>query len=75
MDEQHALLDAYRAGAICMVNSFRGKLVHKKAIFAVLTNERYSHLFDEREACRDRRTRSLDAKVSGRADSCQNRER
>jgi len=49
MEEQHALLDAYRAGAICMVNSFRGKLVHKKAIFAVLTNERYSHLFDERE--------------------------
>ncbi|PYS99168.1 MAG: hypothetical protein DMF63_13965 [Acidobacteria bacterium] len=49
MDEQHALLDAYRAGAICMVNSFRGKLVHKKAIFAVLTNERYSHLFDEQE--------------------------
>ena len=49
MDEQHALLDAYRAGAVCMVNSFRGKLVHKKAIFAVLTNERYSHLFNERE--------------------------
>ncbi len=49
MDEQPALLDAYRAGAICMVNSFRGKLVHKKAIFAVLTNERYAHLFDEKE--------------------------
>jgi hypothetical protein len=49
MDGQPALLDAYRAGAICMVNSFRGKLVHKKAIFAVLTNERYSHLFDGHE--------------------------
>lgn len=49
MEEQSALLDAYRAGAICMVNSFRGKLVHKKAIFAVLTNERYSHLFSEGE--------------------------
>ena len=49
MDEQPALLDAYRAGAICMVNSFRGKLVHKKAIFAVLTNERYAHLFDDLE--------------------------
>ena len=32
-----------------MVNSFRGKLVHKKAIFAVLTNERYKHLFNEAE--------------------------
>jgi hypothetical protein len=43
------LLNAYRAGAVCMVNSFRSKLVHKKAIFAVLTNERYAHLFDEAE--------------------------
>lgn len=49
MDQYPALLDAYRAGAVCMVNSFRGKLVHKKAIFAVLTNERYAHLFDEVE--------------------------
>ena len=29
MEEHRALLDAYRAGAVCMVNSFRGKLVHK----------------------------------------------
>ncbi len=49
MEQFPALLDAYRAGAICMVNSFRGKLVHKKAIFAVLTNERYAHLFNEAE--------------------------
>ena len=49
IDEHPALLDAYRAGAICMVNSFRGKLVHKKAIFAVLTNERYANLFNDAE--------------------------
>lgn len=49
MDEYPALLDACRAGSICMVNSFRGKLVHKKAIFAVLTNERYAHLFTVEE--------------------------
>jgi hypothetical protein len=49
VDEYPALLDAYRAGAVCMVNSFRGKLVHKKAIFAVLTNERYARLFDADE--------------------------
>jgi hypothetical protein len=49
MEEQPALLDAYRAGAICMVNSFRGKLVHKKAIFAVLTNEKYRELFSDEE--------------------------
>ncbi|MEQ1603664.1 MAG: hypothetical protein ABL999_02235 [Pyrinomonadaceae bacterium] len=49
MGEQPDLLNAYRAGAVCMVNSFRGKLVHKKAIFAVLTNERYKHLFSDPE--------------------------
>ncbi len=49
MDQYPALVDAYRAGAICMVNSFRGKLVHKKAVFAVLTNERYAHLFTKEE--------------------------
>jgi len=52
MEESPALLDAYRAGAVCMVNSFRSKLIHKKALFAVLTNERWARLFtaDEREA-------------------------
>ena len=52
--EYPALLDAYRAGAICMVNSFRSKLIHKKALFAVLTNPRHSALFSdhEREAIR-----------------------
>ena len=49
MEAQPDLLNAYRAGAVCMVNSFRGKLVHKKAIFAVLTNERYKHLFNSEE--------------------------
>lgn len=49
MDECPALFEAYKAGAICMANSFRSKLVHKKAIFAVLTNEKYSHLFNESE--------------------------
>lgn len=49
MAKYPALLDAYRAGAICMVNSFRGKLVHKKAIFAVLSDEKYAYLFNESE--------------------------
>ena len=52
MDKHPALLDAYRAGAVCMVNSFRSKVIHKKALFAVLTDARYARLFssDEREA-------------------------
>lgn len=47
-----ALLEAYRTHTICMVNSFRSKLIHKKAIFAVLTSARHAHLFsvDERAA-------------------------
>ncbi|MBA2339573.1 MAG: hypothetical protein H0V88_04205 [Pyrinomonadaceae bacterium] len=46
MKESPALLDAYRAGRVCLVNSFRSKLIHKKALFAVLTDERYRNLFD-----------------------------
>ncbi len=49
MDQYPALLDAYRAGAICMVNSFQSKIIHKKAVFAILTNEKYAHLFNEEE--------------------------
>jgi hypothetical protein len=54
MDEQPALLEAYRARAFCMVNNFRSKLIHKKALFAVLTDERHAGLFtsEEREAIR-----------------------
>src|SRR4029079_18360933 len=54
MHEYPALLEAYRAGSICMVNSFRSKLIHKKALFAVLTDDRRSGLFNtaEREAIR-----------------------
>ena len=44
-----ALLNAYRAGAICMVNSFRSKLIHKKALFAVLTDRKRSYLFTAQE--------------------------
>ena len=47
--EQPALIDAYRAGAICMVNSFRSKIIHKKALFAVLTSGRRAGLFSEAE--------------------------
>lgn len=49
ISEYPALLDAYRAGAICMVNSFRSKLIHKKALFAILTDERRADLFTSEE--------------------------
>jgi len=49
MREHPALLDAYRARAICMVNSFRSKLIHKKALFAVLTDRRRAAIFSSEE--------------------------
>ena len=49
MATQPALLDAYRAGAICMVNGFRSKIIHKKALFAVLTDARHAGLFTPHE--------------------------
>jgi hypothetical protein len=54
MREQPALLDAYRAGAVCLVNNFRSKMIHKKALFAVLTDPAYARLFtgEELEAIR-----------------------
>jgi hypothetical protein len=54
MREHPALLDAYRAGAVCLVNNFRSKMIHKKALFAVLTDPAYARLFtaEELEAVR-----------------------
>ena len=49
MAQYPALLNAYRDHAVCMVNSFRSKLIHKKALFAVLTDERRATLFSQTE--------------------------
>ncbi|MEB3285840.1 MAG: hypothetical protein VKN33_11185 [Candidatus Sericytochromatia bacterium] len=51
-DQLHAFWDAYRTGAACVVNPFRSKLLHKKSIFAVVTDERVMAGFtpEEREA-------------------------
>jgi hypothetical protein len=44
-DETHPLIRAYRDGNVCMANSFRVKMAHKKTSFAVLTDEKYAALF------------------------------
>jgi uncharacterized circularly permuted ATP-grasp superfamily protein len=41
----HPLVRAVRDGAVCMVNPFRCKILHKKASLAVLSDERNAHLF------------------------------
>src|SRR5262245_17109038 len=48
-DECRALIQAYEQGAACVANSLRCKISHKKAFFAVLTDERRADLFDARE--------------------------
>lgn len=51
-DEVRPLLDAYLSGAVCVVNPFRAKLLHKKMSLALLSDDRNAHLYtaDERRA-------------------------
>jgi hypothetical protein len=42
-------IQAVREHAVCMVNPFRCKLLHKKASFAVLSDEANAHLFSPEE--------------------------
>jgi uncharacterized circularly permuted ATP-grasp superfamily protein len=44
-DDCRALVAACAANAVCMANTFRCKLAHKKAFFAVLTDPRNEALF------------------------------
>ncbi len=51
-DQYPAFLEGYLAQKTCYLNTFRSKLVHKKAIFTFLTDERYAHILSgpQREA-------------------------
>jgi hypothetical protein len=48
-DDSHPLISAYLAGEVCLVNSFRCKLVHKKVCFELLTDEANAGWFTPRE--------------------------
>jgi hypothetical protein len=54
-DLTHPLVRAYRDRAVCVVNSFRSELAHKKAMFGLLTDETLTAKFPaaERKAIRD----------------------
>jgi hypothetical protein len=54
-DLSHPLVQAYRTGAVCLVNSFRSELAHKKAMFGLLTDETLTGKFPvaERKAIRE----------------------
>jgi hypothetical protein len=53
-DDCRALLKAYGDGAVCVVNSLRCKIPHKKAFFALLSDGQHARLFsdDERQTIR-----------------------
>lgn len=53
-DDSHPLIRAYLAGDVCLVNSFRCKMLHKKASFELLTDEANGDWFTagEREVIR-----------------------
>lgn len=45
----HPLVQAYTAGACVVVNNFRAKLLHKKSLFALLSDERFHAPLDSGE--------------------------
>jgi hypothetical protein len=45
-DEAQALLEGYKYQKTCFLNSFRSKLVHKKAIFSLLTDPKYTRVLN-----------------------------
>src|SRR5262249_45723750 len=48
-DDDHPLARAYADRRICMVNSFRTKLAHKKASFAILSDPKCAKFFTPEE--------------------------
>ena len=54
-DLGHPLVQAYRERSVCVVNSFRSELAHKKAMFGLLTDESVTSKFPaaERKAIRE----------------------
>jgi uncharacterized circularly permuted ATP-grasp superfamily protein len=48
-EDCRTLTDAYERRAVCVANTFRCKIAHKKAFFAVLTDDRFRSLFSHSE--------------------------
>jgi len=53
-DDTHPLIRSYVNHDVCLVNPFRCKIMHKKAVFEMLTNEQHQDWFtsSEKEAIR-----------------------
>ncbi len=73
-DDSHPLISAYIAGDVCLVNSFRCKMLHKKAAFEFLTHEANASWFTPHEREVIRRTVPWTRRVAQRKTHHQGRE-
>lgn len=73
-EDSHPLIRAYTAGDVCLVNSFRCKMVHKKAAFELLTDEANAGWFTARERQVIRRTIPWTRRLKQRKTSHRGRE-
>jgi uncharacterized circularly permuted ATP-grasp superfamily protein len=73
-DDSHPLIRAYVDGTVCLVNAFRCKLLQKKAIFELLTDETYANWFSPAEQEVMRETVPWTRRVTERRTSYQGRE-
>ena len=49
LDEVQPMLEAYRQQRVCMINSFRTKLLHKKSLFAIFSDTQNRNYFSSTE--------------------------
>lgn len=73
-DDSHPLIRAYLNRDVCLVNPFCCKILHKKASFEILTDERNQNWFDESERKAIRHSVPWTRRVSDRKTSCDGRE-
>jgi hypothetical protein len=73
-DDLHPLIAAYFEGDVCLVNSFRCKMLHKKATFEWLTDESNASWFTPNEIDVIRRTVPWTRRVAQRKTSHKGRE-
>jgi glutathionylspermidine synthase len=65
-DETHPLIRAYVNHDVCLVNPFRCKIMHKKAVFEILTDDTHQNWFTQSETKAIRRSVPWTRRVSDR---------
>ena len=65
-DETHPLIRAYVNHDVCLVNPFRCKIIHKKAVFEMLTDDEHQNWFTRSEKAVFRRSLPWTRRVADR---------